>query len=309
MNQLPKHSILRNSNTIAYGIKDLLFNTIAEMNTYPVRNIYPGTKAVVVESSEIYILDNDYRWQLWERSGCGSGAEQPTIIEPFLTLATNLIEDEEVGTVIIPQWEASLSKGSYSFGPDTGVVVESWEISDTKGNTSSEASGMFDEITMEEGGMPYQITAIAHHSQGVIAKNSAGKDSNPVQRIEAGKKTKVSVSMDPVRFMFWGYTVEDTKIDMNNINSNDIRNLSNKGLQMVDSIETDEMRQIIIATKKGMYSTVEIRNQNGTPATVKHKVDIAVEGANHYAAALYDVWYVENARADSGKNTYYITLS
>ena len=49
-------------------------------------------------------------------------------------------------------------------------------------------------------------------------------------------------------------------------------------------------------------------NVNGAPCTVTKVTDVMVEGANHFDAIAYDVWYVNNAAADGGSNTYKITV-
>ena len=70
------------------------------------------------------------------------------------------------------------------------------------------------------------------------------------------------------------------------------------------------MQQMFVCIPKGVRNNVKIANAvNGAPATVTKITDIAVEGANGYTAKAYDVWYVDNAAADNGSNTYKITVS
>ena len=57
---------------------------------------------------------------------------QPTVSAPAVTLTlTNASQTLECGTTsTIPTYSASLSAGSYTYGPATGVSAQSWSVSD-----------------------------------------------------------------------------------------------------------------------------------------------------------------------------------
>lgn len=85
---------------------------------------------------------------------------------------------KEVGTKITPEWSASLTAGSYTYGPATGITPSSWEISDTDGNKASTASGKFAQITVGDT-TKYRITAKVNYAAGAIAVDNLGDPSNP----------------------------------------------------------------------------------------------------------------------------------
>ena len=65
-------TIVRNSNKIAYGIKHFVVNTETELKEIPLRNVYSGSTALVLESSARYVLNNRLQWVKLATS-CGSG--------------------------------------------------------------------------------------------------------------------------------------------------------------------------------------------------------------------------------------------
>ena len=65
---------------------------------------------------------------------------QPSKTEPSVGITLTQAGEHEVGTKITPSYAATFNKGSYTYGPDTGVTVSSWEISDNAGNSASTAS-------------------------------------------------------------------------------------------------------------------------------------------------------------------------
>jgi hypothetical protein len=67
---------------------------------------------------------------------------------------------------------------------------------------------------------------------------------------------------------------------------------------------------MFFAAPKGKYSSVAVSNStNGAPQTVTKITDIDVEGANSFTAADYDVWYVDNAGAESGETKFKVVIS
>lgn len=60
--------------------------------------------------------------------------------QPAVTLTFSQKGAYEVGTTVKPAYSATLSAGSYTYGPATGVTASSWEVKDTAGHTAATAS-------------------------------------------------------------------------------------------------------------------------------------------------------------------------
>lgn len=235
--------------------------------------------------------------------------DNPT--QPYVNLTFSQAKAYEVGSKVTPSYSASFNSGSYQYGPSsTGVTVNSWEISDTDGNTAATASGSFPEITVTPS-TSYKITAKANHTAGLTAFDNLGDASNPVKQIAAGAKTKTSGAITGYRSYFYGYKGADALLDVANLTSANIRALSNKNtITAPTSITTNKMQQIFFAFPKGTFSNVTVANStNGAPQTVYGPVEVAVEGANGYEAVPYDIFYVNNASAESGSTTFKVTCS
>ena len=87
----------------------------------------------------------------------------------------------EGGSTITPKWEASLSAGSYSYGPATGITASSWDVKGyvgstaVSGHTSSKNSGTFDSIVLAAG-ESYKINAKATYNAGPLAYTNLGEE-------------------------------------------------------------------------------------------------------------------------------------
>lgn len=89
----------------------------------------------------------------------------------------------EGGTTITPKWSASLSAGSYTYGPATGITATSWSVTDNRKDidssltnaTSDTNSGTFDSLVLPAG-KSYKVTAKAAHGAGPIAYTNLGEE-------------------------------------------------------------------------------------------------------------------------------------
>ena len=89
----------------------------------------------------------------------------------------------EGGTTITPKWSASLSAGSYKYGPATGITATSWSVTDNRKDidskltnaTSDTNSGTFDSLVLPAG-KSYKVTAKAAHGAGPIAYTNLGEE-------------------------------------------------------------------------------------------------------------------------------------
>lgn len=122
----------------------------------------------------------------------------------------------EVGTEIDPYYVASLSAGSYTYGPATGVTATSYSVTstgrttvdgataDTVEDSATTATGGFTKFTVDDD-TSYKVSVSIPHNGGAVAKDNLGSDSNPVVQIAAGTKTATSGAISGYRAWFCGY--------------------------------------------------------------------------------------------------------
>lgn len=232
---------------------------------------------------------------------------------PAVTLTFNEAKAYEVGTKVTPTYSASLSAGSYTYGPATGITATAWDIDATNKGAAvaskTTASGSFDQITVELD-TSYKIKATATHGAGAVAKDNLGDPSNPVKQIAAGSKSKEVGSITGFRSIFYGWKSGSSALtNPEAITSAQVRALGNAATTTkVTSFSCDKMKQMFFAFPAGTVTDVMVANAtNGAPQTVYKKTGVMVEGANGYQAIAYDVFYVDNAAADGGANNYNIT--
>jgi hypothetical protein len=239
---------------------------------------------------------------------------------------TSYVDDNivlEVGSTFTPNYSASLSAGSYTYGPSTGITAKTWTVTDTNGNSATTASGTFDSFTVTDS-TSYKITAKATHDAGPVAKDNLGDPSSPEIKIGAADSTNpksdTTGTVSGYRAWFYGYKGDTNKLDVNALDSDDIRGLSKSNGSIPASITTDKMKQMFFAipNSKGKTTIAVANSTNGAPQTVTGPVTVYVKGNNNYMATgdettnggmKYDVWYVNNASAESGSTTFNITVS
>lgn len=229
----------------------------------------------------------------------------------------------EVGSTFTPSYSASLSAGSYTYGPVTGITASSWTITDSNGNSATTSSGTFDSFTITDS-TSYKVTAKATHNAGAIAVDNLGNPSDPTVQIGAADatnpKSDTTGTVTGYRGWFYGYKNGDNAIDVASLDSDKIRALTKSNGSIPGSITTSKMKQMFFAIPASKNkTTVTVANStNGAPQTVTGPVTVYVKGANNYMAEgtettnggmEYDVWYVSNASAESGDTTFKVTVS
>lgn len=213
----------------------------------------------------------------------------------------------EVGTKRNIVYSASLSAGSYTYGPDTGVVAGTITAS-FDGQTKTGATGTFENVVATEG--TKELTVSITHNEGAIPKTNLG---NPYAdgKIAAGTKTaKASQTLVGVRYMFWGPVT--TNIELNSAN---IRALAHKKAVGTGTLDTfgavAGAKQVIVAVpadrKISKVLMPSALNADVTALFVKQSTTVSVEGANGYAGAAYNVYVYQPASIDAGE-TYSVTI-
>ena len=227
----------------------------------------------------------------------------------------------EVGTTINPSYTASLSAGSYTYGPATGVAASSYSVSstgrktvdgataDTKEDSASTATGSFDSFVVDDD-TSYKLSVSIPHNAGVVAHDNLGSASNPTVQIAAGTKTANSGTVSGYRAWFCGYKNGTNALaDATAITGAQVRALGNAANgSWKSSMDVAQMKQMFFAAPAGKgYKPVIKDSSTKAPQTVEGPITVSVEGANGFDAINYDVWYVANASAASGSATLNIT--
>lgn len=214
----------------------------------------------------------------------------------------------EIGTMKNLSYTASLSAGSYTYGPATGITAQSWSVSCTGvADAKTSATGVFENVVAEAA--PKTITATATYNEGAVPKTNLGDD-YPDGKIAAGSASKTSKEFVGVRYMFWGPMTTDEAL-----NSAAIRGLAhNKAAGTGDLAKFGAgagAKKVIVAVPSGRKITKVIMpsalNADVTALFVKQSTTVPVEGANGYTAAAYDVYVYQPASIDAGE-TYIVTI-
>lgn len=230
---------------------------------------------------------------------------------PAVTLTFGQAKAYEVGTTVSPTYSASLSAGSYTYGPATGITATSWEISDTAGNTATTAEGSFADVVVADN-TNYKITAKANYGEGAVAKDNLGSDSNPVVKIAAGSATKTSGAITGYRNTFYGTVTEKAEVT-----STIIRGLSGKsnaawsnGKSFTVNIPVGAVR-VIFAYPATLQDVSSVKDVNGLNAEIKSaftKSAVTVAGAGADAGIEYKVYVTDFAEPVAKANSYTVKI-
>ena len=67
------YTLYANDDNIAYGVKKFIVDTTADLAQLPT-NITPGSCALVIKTSTLYILSNEHNWEELTMTSGESGA-------------------------------------------------------------------------------------------------------------------------------------------------------------------------------------------------------------------------------------------
>ena len=215
----------------------------------------------------------------------------------------------EIGTKKNLTYTAALSTGSYTYGPATGIIAQTWEVSCTGvTGTKSTATGTFESVVAEA--TAKKITAKATYNEGTVPVTNLGNP-YPAGKIVAGTASEDSGELKGVRYMFWGPMTEADAA----LNSANIRALAHKDATGAKTLGTfgagAGAKKVIVAVPAGRKITKVLMpsalNADVTALFVKQGSQSSVEGAEGYTAAAYDVYVYQPASIDAGE-TYSVTI-
>lgn len=230
----------------------------------------------------------------------------PTITKPAASVKiTEGSGTFEIGTHKNISYTASLSAGSYTYGPATGVVAETITAS-FDGQTKTGATGTFDNVVADG---TKTLSVSITHNEGAVPKTNLG---NPYAdgKITAGTKTATaSQTLVGVRHMFYGPMTTDA-----DLNSENIRKLTHSQAK-TGTISTFGAGagavKVVVAVPASMNVTKVLMpsamNADATASFVKQAGTVQVEGAEGFTAAAYNVWVYKPASIDSSE-TYAVTI-
>lgn len=140
--------------------------------------------------------------------------EYPTITQPTASITLTGAGAKEVGTKFIPTYTANITKGSYQYGPETGVTATAYAISDTNSGTASTKSGSFGEITVGDD-TNYKVTATISYGNGAVPNTNLG-NSYAAGQIKPGSKTASSSAVTGYRnwYTYVGNSTADISSDV-----------------------------------------------------------------------------------------------
>lgn len=226
--------------------------------------------------------------------------KNPTVTQPSVSVSSSQVKAYEAGTNVTPSYNASLNKGSYQYGPDTGITATSWNVQlDTQ--TLTTASGSFTQIQVTDS-TNLRITATAQYGDGAIPVTNLGTPKEEL-KITAGSKSGQTGAITGYRQIFYGVNNSTEPLT-----SAIIRGLTpgNKAASAttINSIKAQaDTKRIIIAVPQSSGLKVTAANITSslnadvTSSYVKQG-PVEVEGANGYQAVPYDVFVYQPASID-----------
>lgn len=232
--------------------------------------------------------------------------KNPVTTQPSASVTLKGGGTVEVGTHKNISYTASLSAGSYTYGPATGVVAGTVTAS-FDGQTKTGATGAFDNVVATE--TPKTLSVSITHNEGVVPKTNLGNDYT-AGKIAAGTKTATaSQTLVGVRHMFYGPMTTDA-----DLNSENIRKLRHEAASK-KTIGTFGAGagavKVVVAVPASMKVTEVLMpsamNADATASFVKQAGSVQVEGAEGFTAAAYNVWVYQPASIDSTE-TYAVTI-
>lgn len=243
--------------------------------------------------------------------------QNPSKTDPKVTFDSVTSGRYEVGEKVTPSWDANFNKGSYTYGPDTGLTP-TWEISDTMGHTAATEIGSFAEVQITDS-TDYKITAKASYGDGTIPVTNKGNEYTTVQ-IKAGSKSATSNKLYGERKAFYGAFVTPIDLDGTTIRSKCTAKWHDDDVDSNSYCSGDGYTlkipegatQVVVALKGKTIKAVHDVNAYGTNIQLNNvfvlqQSAVSIPGANSYTGVDYNV-YVYSVPGGLGANTYHISI-
>lgn len=238
--------------------------------------------------------------------------ENPKTTKPSVSLTFNNAKAYEVGTQVAPTYSATFNSGKYSYNTNTGVSVNSWEVTDSNDNTLTTDKGSFSLMTITDD-TSYSITAKANYSDGIIPSTNLGNDYSDGQ-ILANFASDSKGPMTGYRKTFYG-TLEDKELELNSATMRGLNSSTDKasvnGDSILVNIPVGAMR-VVFAYPATLNDLSSVTDTNGLGAEILSGFSVTnvdVNGYNGYEAKSYKVYYIDYANPNDTANSYTFTIS
>ena len=234
--------------------------------------------------------------------------KDPKTTPPSVTVTLSKAGNYEVGTTVATTDSARLKSGSYTYGPPTNVVSNSWSVSDGT-NTKDTASGAFDDIIVGDD-TNYVVTATATYGDGSIPVTNLGNPYSDGQ-ILAGSVTGTSSAIKGHRKSFYG-----SREEKDNLTSEIIRGLHstesalNANSEVKVNVAVNAL-SVVFAYPANLPDLVSITDANAMGSEILSSFTqeiIAVNGANNYEPCNYKVYVIKFANPYDTSNYYTFTI-
>ncbi len=237
-------------------------------------------------------------------------AKNPTVTQPSVSISLTGAGAKEVGSEFTPSYSVTFNKGSYTYGPDTGITA-TYAVSDTNKNSATAASGSFTKFTVGDD-TNYKVSVTATHTKGADPKNNLGTVVSSLA-IAAGTKSANSSAVTGYRNSFWGSVTSKSGTPTSAV----IRGLSGKKDSAIaagytgDAVEAVGAMRVIIAvpSPRTITSIKDVNGLNAESFSAFTSTTVEVQGANSYEAKTYNVYYKDNAETNGKENKWHFTVA
>lgn len=246
--------------------------------------------------------------------------KEPTVTQPNATITLTNSGVYEVGTTIVPAWETTFKKGTYSFGPDTAVQDTGAIVSFTGlDETSTIAAGAINgamgnfatEITIVDGETYVATLTYGWNDSPNVPKDNLGNESTIVSKIlSKSNQTATSGAISGYRAWFWGGLTDTEDIGRDTLNKSNEK-IMNTTFDLV-AADYENCNRIVIAIPVADNKTVSkvlLKSASNADITSEFKLtNLNIPGANNYTEKPYNVWVYQPASLDSTE-VYTITIN
>ena len=239
--------------------------------------------------------------------------KQPTATQPAVSISVSTGKAYEVGTTVTPTYSASLSAGSYTYGPATGITAKTWSVTNSATDeTLTTASGSFAPIVVADN-TNYSVTATATYDAGAMPKTNIGNDAPAVQISAGSKSATASQKITGFRNFFYG-VVKTTDLASDVIRGLTAGGAYNSTKTFNVNVTVDDGVGIVVAypasSSRAGVKEVLLTTSMNADITASYKVvaNVNVEGANGATAVAYKVYLFKPDALTSGQN-HKITLA
>lgn len=240
----------------------------------------------------------------------------PAKTMPSISVSSSECKSYEVGTTVNVNYTTTFNKGSYSYGPDTGIEPDTLNVT-FNGETLNTNTGTFSAITVTDS-TNERITAIANYSDGAIPVDNLGniiEDTSELNscQIKSGNTTGYSSYLTGYRNAFYGSSLTEFELNSANIRGLTANKSTNNSYKMAI---IEGAKFVVIAVPTGRKVTkVADENAFGTDIFSEFTKSTVLVGGNDATAdnigsnaKNYNV-YVYKPATGLSANNYTVTLA